>query len=243
MSHQTFGAPATQPSWTGKGIDIAASNADNYGLLRGPNRSDAVSATHRVGGNLDADSNYLILTLNGDRFPGIEGNAFSVTITDGANRVRYRPGSNLIEIRHAANSLAGVKAAVDADGGRFVTASAVTGQDAQQPAAYTENGVFSGGVDEVFAKHRKLLIMSKAGNADIGLIKSTGASAPAQAVNPDFIASRGSWPILFDLPGDMYLYAIALGSGSVVNTISDGFSIREYTDLIGLQPEMVSHSV
>ena len=128
------------------GNGSAAASSAAYTKARTADYVDAVQATHRVGGNIDANNNYITLTLGTD-FPGASGNDVKVTISDGMDGVSYDEDTNLITIVHAANSLAGVKAAVDADGGTIVSASAVTGSGAQQPAPFTEHGTFTNGAD------------------------------------------------------------------------------------------------
>ena len=230
--------PASKPSFSQQNITMPAGNAA-FGLIRGPNGRLQVQATHRVGGNLDADNNYLILTINAERWPGSAGNVVSVTITDGANRVRYRPGSNLIEIQHAANSLAGVKAAVDADGGRFITSSDVTGQGAQQPAAYTEHGGFSGGLDTITNTDRKIVFGTTQGtgtaNPECQLIKTKSATAPADDAKNFISIHRFAQPIVIDLEGDDYLY------GRMGPNTAGAAWIDEYTgdELVNFQPDIV----
>ena len=110
--------------------------------------NDAVQATHRVGGNLDANNNYFDITL-GSRFPGAVGNSVQINIAQGSSNTMEVDEHGVIQIRHAANSLAGVKTAVDAGPATIGTAGDIVGQGAQVPAGYTEHGTFSGGVDAV----------------------------------------------------------------------------------------------
>ena len=234
---------ASKPSFSKTNITLRPStHVSGFGLIRGPNGAAEVQATHRVGGNIDADNNYITLTL-ASRFLGTAGNSINVTITHpGSNRVRYRPGSNLIEIRHAANSLAGVKAAVDASDNKFVVSSAVTGQGAQLPAPYTEHGSFSGGVDAIPNTYRKVMLgTSQVGtaNADIQLIKSKSAAAPVTAATNYIALPRFAFPMIIDLDPDEYLYArrgtIGTNTGDVITAWFD-----EYTGeaLVNFTPDI-----
>ena len=228
---------ASTPSFKAKNVMIGASNAA-YNLIRGPNSAAPVQARHRVGGDTAPATNYVDVILSPDLFPGFSGNGISITLTDGANRVRYRAGSNLVEIRHAANSLQGVKAAIDASDGSIITSSDITGQSANEPAAYTEHGTFTGGADRIYPEHRKVWITAENNWREVGFIIQASATAPAATVQPDFVASRHSFPLVIDVPGDLNLFGqmiIATGTEA-----ARPCTVQEFTGLalVDFQPPM-----
>ena len=210
------------------GLKSTGANNAAFALLLGPNSAAAADATLIMRGTTTPNSNYLTITIGGDR--GFKGNTYSVVVVrrrpaQGGDGIAVDDQSKVITIyeSRAVPRLQDIKSVVDRFGASHGLTAVVTGtaSTATRYGTYTP----SGGKDAVPARYR-VVELRWPSSKYLGIIKQTGTTAPATAA----VTQDRKWgnlgPMYIGLSGTDSLYAKNMRT--TTDTAAFEVSVQEY---------------